>query len=282
MPSHVFDRLPSRRPQGSFNRRTIEFHNNETASVIPTLRKLITRDPQVSTAYLCHPSARHVFGTSDESNFCGYQNIRMALQFVRSAKSKHDKRLYSAGISISELQRYIEAEWLKDLRRREPKFTESRQTFNGQIHGSRKWIGTSEAQAVYDHFDIPSKQQDSWGNYGWLDLLDYVERYFAFDRHKGVKSTSHGGQIFSTTMAPIYFQFDGHSITIIGIQTTVDGERDLLVFDPARPTSKIMKQYIQSGTRVKMAYLEALEPYKFHQSRLKQKSDRNEGFALLM
>lgn len=74
-------------------------------------------------------------------------------------------------------------------------------------------------------------------------LLDFVERYFQAGAPEGPLSP----KVSRTPKPPIYFQHSGHSMTIVGIERTLDGMRNLLVFDPFFTPSTPMKNLI--GTR---------------------------------
>ena len=82
-------------------------------------------------------------------------------------------------------------------------------------------------------------------------LLDHIEAYFAED-HDYPQDIADPSEIHQTTLAPIYLQHHGHSLTIIGIQlasmTNPDKyPRSLLVFDPAYKTSPAMHKIIDNG-----------------------------------
>lgn len=64
-------------------------------------------------------------------------------------------------------------------------------------------------------------------------LLNHIEAYFM----GGVSSHDIDARLQPTSLAPIYFQQPGHSLTIVGIERYVSGERCLLVFDPTFPPS---------------------------------------------
>lgn len=71
-------------------------------------------------------------------------------------------------------------------------------------------------------------------------LLDFVEDYFK----AGVPEGPLNPRVSRTQKPPIYFQHSGHSMTIVGIERTLDGVRNLLVFDPFFTPSAPMKNLI--------------------------------------
>lgn len=72
------------------------------------------------------------------------------------------------------------------------------------------------------------------------NLLDFVECYFQSSTPEGpIKN-----KVVRTCKPPMYFQHSGHSMTIVGIEKTLDGMRNLLVFDPFFTPSAPMKNLI--------------------------------------
>lgn len=71
-------------------------------------------------------------------------------------------------------------------------------------------------------------------------LLDFVENYFKAGTPEGPLNP----KVARTNKPPIYFQHSGHSMTIVGIERTLDGMRNLLVFDPFFTPSAPMKNLI--------------------------------------
>lgn len=54
-------------------------------------------------------------------------------------------------------------------------------------------------------------------------------------------------KVLCTQKPPIYFQHSGHSMTIVGCETTIDGSKNLLVYDPFFTPSAPVKKL--SGRR---------------------------------
>jgi hypothetical protein len=125
--------------------------------------------------------------------------------------------------SVFDIQEWIEAAWDKGIN------AECRAETGG-VRGTRKYIGTYEAEAVFRFLGVPCQI------YGFKlkergrseeAMLDEVEGYFLAATERG-----QGGKVKMTGLPPIYLQHQGHSMTIVGLEKMRRGERNLLVFDP--------------------------------------------------
>src|SRR2546423_15624721 len=59
--------------------------SNETEGLISVIALLSEEDPDVETAWLCHPSVKHVGKEVYRAGgFCGYRNIQMMLSYCQS------------------------------------------------------------------------------------------------------------------------------------------------------------------------------------------------------
>lgn len=134
--------------------------------------------------------------------------------------------------SIFKIQDFIERAWdhgINSVGRLE----------TGGIKGTRKYIGTPEALAMFRVLEIPCDAQGfkhrEPGKSESL-LLEEVEAYF----QAGVPDPTQ--RIRLTHLPPIYFQHAGHSMTIIGLEKQKHGAKNLLVFDPMfKDPSNILK-----------------------------------------
>jgi hypothetical protein len=70
-------------------------------------------------------------------------------------------------------------------------------------------------------------------------LLQDVATYF----RSGI-SVDGEEKVLSTDLAPIYFQHQGHSMTIIGFEVNKNGNANLLVFDPMFKTSPAIRRLV--------------------------------------
>ncbi|KFY26327.1 hypothetical protein V493_04163 [Pseudogymnoascus sp. VKM F-4281 (FW-2241)] len=201
---------------------TVKKIGNHVSGVMPVLEKLIEQDPDTEYAYTCHPSVEHVSKLKNEGAFCGYRNIQMLASYIINNRSQGYYHFKDKMPSIFQIQEFIEHAWdvgINSVGRVE----------TGGIVGTRKYIGTPEAQAMLRSLDIDCDAQ-AFKTDGKLTadelLIKTVEEYF---RAGCADSTS---KIRTTQLPSIYFQHPGHSMTIVGLEKKLDGSINLLVFDP--------------------------------------------------
>ncbi|KAK3373980.1 peptidase family C78-domain-containing protein [Lasiosphaeria ovina] len=200
--------------------------------VIPVLSQMLEQCPATKNAYLCHPSVQHFSKLPKECGFCGYRNIQMLCSYIVGIKLNGYRQLNRNIPTIFQIQDFIEAAWDQGIN------TQGR-VETGGIKGTRKYIGTPEALAMFRFLEIPCDAQGfknkETGKSEAL-LMEEVENYF----QSGVGDPTQ--RVRLTNLPPIYFQHAGHSLTIVGFERLRDGETSLLVFDPEyRDSSKVTK-----------------------------------------
>lgn len=131
----------------------------------------------------------------------------------------------------------------------------------GGIKGTRKFIGTPEAQAMFLGLGIKCSTQafrnETTGRAASL-MLDAVLDYF-----KKMSGQERDQRVYRTKAAPIYFQHQGHSLTIVGVESRQDGERTLIVFDPARRDASVVRALAgTSEKRLPTTSSRLLRPYR--------------------
>lgn len=163
----------------------------------------------------------------------------MQLSYVRSTKSAGHERFEKGIPSVLGLQELIEEAW-------DGGFNAGGRVQTGGVRGTRKYIGTSEVQALFRSMGMecraavfPSSKKVEDGKPAYEELLDFVQEYFSIGSSANKSPTT--GIVYNTTLPPIYLQRPRHSLTIIGFALNTNGSRDLLVFDPASNPSKRMK-----------------------------------------
>ncbi|KAH3906949.1 hypothetical protein HBI56_113240 [Parastagonospora nodorum] len=226
---------------------------NETPGIIPILAQLSALDRSVREAYYCHPSTLHVGKTPREGGFCGYRNIQMLLSYIQGAKAQGHEEFPGRTPGILNLQELIESAWDKGIN------TIGR-VQTGGIRGTRKYIGTPEAQAFFLSSEIncavemfsDMKERKIEAH---ETLLDAVERYFT---QAAVKD---GSNVYKTLLPPIYLQQPGHSITIVGFERHRNGSCNLVVFDPMYSTSPAMHKLL-GRKNIQTARPEVLHAYR--------------------
>ncbi|KAF3760218.1 DUF1671-domain-containing protein [Cryphonectria parasitica EP155] len=194
--------------------------------VIPVLKQMLQQSESTEYAYLCHPCVQHVSKLRREG---GSHN-----QFNGTLPS------------IFDIQEFIEAAWDRGI-------NQQGRVETGGVRGTRKYIGTPEAQAMFRYLNVPCvaqgfKNKQEAGK-AEASLLFNVEQYFA----QGVYSP--GDRVRCTMLPPIYFQHAGHSMTIVGIEKETNGKANLLVFDPMFRDAAVITQRI--GRKFKYKYADS-------------------------
>ncbi|KAK8067142.1 hypothetical protein PG997_013889 [Apiospora hydei] len=190
--------------------------------VIGVLEQLLESNPTTKYAYLCHPCVQHVSKLKKEGGFCGYRNIQMLSSYIVGTKPLGAEHFRGKLPSIFRIQDWIERAW--DLG-----INSQGRIETGGVKGTRKYIGTPEAQAMFLSLDMAVEAQgfkDQQPIIAERKLLEHVQAYFEagdIDPARKVRTTS---------LPPIYFQHRGHSLTIVGLEKRSNGSAELLVFDP--------------------------------------------------
>ncbi|RMZ86196.1 hypothetical protein DV737_g192, partial [Chaetothyriales sp. CBS 132003] len=197
---------------------------NETSLLVPKLRRISRADPSVTYSVFCNPVVNHVRKLSQEGGFCGYRNIQMLITFLRAQPgTAFEGRLPT----IFELQDTIEAAWDQGIHA-------VGRIETGGIKNTRKYIGTSEAQAFFTAKGVVCRTQ-AFRSTDELPacnaLVDCVKNYFA-------QAHGNGGH-----SAPIYLQYKGHSMTVVGFEELAKGHGpNLVVFDPLFRINRSLKR----------------------------------------
>jgi len=111
---------------------------------VPKLARLLERDRDVETAFLCHEEAVQIHKVSGEgAHFCGYRNLQMFLlslaSFEKSSSTTVGSIDWREKKSIPWLQDMIEAAWDAGV-------NAHGRIQTGGIRGTRKHIGTPEVR----------------------------------------------------------------------------------------------------------------------------------------
>ena len=247
MPSWLYKQLETgakitiRNQIGSDGRITrVENVANETRDILPVLAQLCNSDPALSKVFLCHPSVKHVVKMAREGGFCGYRNIQMLVSYIQETKAQGWEHFGGRTPGILRLQDMIEDAWASGI-------NATGKIETGGIKGTRKYIGTPEAQALLVNlgidcdaraFNSPEKEEVH------QDVLASVLEYFM----AGVKEEVHE-KVYRTALPPIYFQHPGHSLTIVGLEVRKSGSMNLLVFDPMFKTNLLVQKLVGSRFR---------------------------------
>ncbi|XP_061356642.1 uncharacterized protein LOC133301070 [Gastrolobium bilobum] len=207
---------------------------------------------------------------------CGWRNIQLLSSHLLVQRPEAREALFGGSgfvPDILSLQRWLEVAWEKGFDA--PGFSQ----FSHAICGSKKWIGTTECAALLRSFGLRARVVDfgpkeSQSHYTSVPgstvdnsmdkanshkmvksnakkseacqvLMDFVWNYFSD------KSSIQFGQqhVVISEKTPLYFQHDGHSRTIVGIQVKHQQngilEYNLLVLDPAHSTAALERSLRQ-------------------------------------
>ncbi|KAH0538615.1 hypothetical protein FGG08_004816 [Glutinoglossum americanum] len=195
---------------------------NETKDMVPLLAQLCEQDQSLEEVFLCHPGVKHVVKMWREGGFCGYRNIQMLISYIQAAESQGFEHFPGRLPTILNLQDLIEEAWDKGI-------NTSGRVETGGIKGTRKYIGTPEAQALFISLGIDceaSAFSKAANRHARDQLLQSVEEYFT----SGCRVFPQ--KVHRTLLPPLYLQHRGHSLTIVGLEKGKSGGRNLLVFDP--------------------------------------------------
>ncbi|RMD39686.1 hypothetical protein DV735_g5441, partial [Chaetothyriales sp. CBS 134920] len=215
-----------RHEQVTIGRQTFSYPalENETPLLVPKLQLISQADPSVLHSMFCSPVVNHVRKLFQEGGFCGYRNIQMLISYLRAQPGTPFKGHLP---TIFELQDAIEAAWDRGIHA-------IGRIETGGIRNTRKYIGTSEAHAFFTLKGVACRAQafKSTDTLSACDaLLGAVRDYFAPER---------GGRM---RPAPIYLQYKGHSMTIVGFEELANGHGpNLVIFDPLFRITRALKR----------------------------------------
>lgn len=201
---------------------------------------------------------------------CGWRNIQMLSSHLIRQRQEARQSLYGGSgfvPNIESLQRWLELAWAKGFD------TVGSDDFDQKVYGTRNWIGTTECAALLRSFglrarivDFSSRKttraygpMDMFLSKGKLDLSSSEKESFLSDKVKGHQvlaqwiwnyfSSSNvdksGNHVVLSEKSPLYFQHDGHSRTIVGIQAKPHKngmqQYNLLILDPGEKTRALEK-----------------------------------------
>ncbi|KAI1814812.1 DUF1671-domain-containing protein [Poronia punctata] len=227
---------------------------NSAEGVIPALGRILEQNPTTRYAYLCHPAVQHISKLRNEGGFCGYRNIQMLASYIVGSRAVGADKFGGHIPSIFEIQDYIEGAWDMGI-------NSTGRIETGGVKGTRKFIGTPEAQAVFLAFKIPCGAEGFRSpkeGEAEAGLLASVQQYFQSAPFEAK------GKVHYTNLPPIYFQHRGHSMTIVGIESRSKGALELLVFDPMFRAPAAITQLSSSSRSSKPADNESRTRHHHH------------------
>ncbi|KAG6291934.1 hypothetical protein E4U09_003637 [Claviceps aff. purpurea] len=208
-----------------------------TDGVIPDLVWLAERSSSISYTYFCNPCVQHVSKLRHEGGFCGYRNIQCLISYIISMRSSGYETFGIELPSVFQIQDLIERAW-------EMGFNPHGRLETGGIRGTRKYIGTPEAQALFNSISVPCSVKacrDTKDGKPYQKLLKEIEAYF--EQSTGTDKRT---KIRATDLPPIYLQHQGHSLTVVGFAKDLEHRSCLYVLDPSMRDPQGIKKYRRS------------------------------------
>ena len=232
----------------------------------------------VSFGY-CHPATNHFHKRASLSGFCGYHSISSLLSYLRGCSTAPKHHRYATHLpNILEIQDIIEEGWRAGINSKALLQT-------GGIRGTRKYIGTSEAETCLKTLNVHCYVMCIQSNKEKMacdQVMERLERYFM--REPAIGENMLG-------KPPVYFQYSGHSTVVVGFETWKERKlvvpgvvqmasehlTELVVFDSARPaTEEVRKVRDEAMPFEKLkAFLPVMAGYRVSRYEL-QKYDRFE------
>ncbi|CAG0878612.1 unnamed protein product [Darwinula stevensoni] len=197
-----------------------------TRDLTGAVMKFSSQSPKVIKTWICNYADHFSAGLLDKGWGCGYRNLQMMLSSMKCS-SAYAPLVFPQGetmYSIRRLQSLIEEAW--------------KQGFDGQgaeqlgykVQDTCKWIGATEVITFLSSRRIRCQLVDfhipTGPNSTHPHLFEWVKNYYSCIRDYTL---------------PLYFQYNGHSLTIVGVEQLRDGSTCLLVFNPST-SPQVMKR----------------------------------------
>ncbi|KAK4086819.1 hypothetical protein Purlil1_8769 [Purpureocillium lilacinum] len=240
--------------------------------IVPVLAQLLEHSPATSRAYLCHPCVQHISKLRREGGFCGYRNIQMLISYIVGAEAFGAELFGNRVPPVFDIQDLIEAAW-------DMGYNPQGRIETGGIKGTRKFIGTPEAQALFRSlqippFEVPKTELQQVNCFGPLKVTLKQDGLGVANRRYGERASRQSTYSIKvsllSTQCHLITKFQhfplnqpGHSLTVVGIEKQKDDRVHLLVFDPSCRDSAAVKRYVGRRVRKDMPGMKDLvEPYR--------------------
>lgn len=254
---------------------TVGLNGNYTPGMISVLRHIIENGSEYNRAFLCNAKTTHCASRwLDLFWGCGYRNTQHVLSSILAIESARYEEVFSCTqiLGIRDIQAGIEEAWRCGYD------VEGAGQLKWKLIGTKKWIGATEVYAFLTHKGFDVDLLEFGGQHCASKLISFCQAHF----EKGALHDAAAGVVM-TKLHPLYFQQQGHSRTIVGIVNDKRGQA-LLVFDPAKPISRKVKQLARAvttiqdvteqadtGQNTKSDWSKLLKHWKVTETRLKKK-----------
>ncbi|XP_019179867.1 PREDICTED: zinc finger with UFM1-specific peptidase domain protein-like isoform X3 [Ipomoea nil] len=240
--------------------------------MIKMLRSCLELEPKNCVSLLCgYVDHFESIASEDVGWGCGWRNIQMLSSHLLKERQEARNVLFGGSgfvPDIPSLQRWLEIAWEQGFD------MDGSKDFDQEIYGKRNWIGTTECATLFRSFGLRARIVDFCSKtiapkvYGPMDkyvskwknnvsdpvsfthdanvkgqevLIDWVWNYFSDPKC----TRSDNRHVLVSLKAPLYFQHQGHSRTIVGIQKKLqkNGSKqyNLLILDPGHRTKDLAK-----------------------------------------
>ncbi len=234
---------------------------------------------------------------------CGYRNLQMMLSSVLPHLSR-DHAFYQKVPhrqdqvtipSLRQIQRNLEQAWREGF---DPRGAAH---YRNQLYGKSSWIGALEVSSVLSYWGIESAVIQFIRCRESRELLPrFFQAYFAkcsrvracpfcsnvegdalhYAQHfldsATTTCTSSSSRKCQCPSLPLYLQWEGHSVTVVGMQ----GEHDVLIYDPLkkqRPTRLCVSKVIAKDTQVVL--VSSFRPFSSLQQQKRKQADSESRFV---
>lgn len=246
--------------EGPFRKKQVHLHFNDTACVVTEgLMELLKTIPSVRCCAGDIASSLLHIQQKDKWS-CGFRNLQMLLSFLLpSLKLNHS---VSTGLeipSVIELQHQMEAAWNEGFDK------DGAQHYHHTIVGKTAWIGAVEVSSLLSYkgidatvvqfircpesrerlvpFCVSYFRQSHPSVYVSSSSMEIVNKLLQDTSHDNILNTTkqklqHTG---SCDIPPLYLQWKGHSVCVVGFEVETNGTVHLLAFDPMKSGSLLTK-----------------------------------------
>lgn len=202
----------------------VDSYETRTPGIIEALKHQ-NISGNIKSRCLCNSTDHFSAAVGDSGWGCGYRNLQMLLSAISKNElygNKLKEKFKNDEIpSVTKLQALIEEAWKDGFDKA------GCEQLGGKLHGTRKWIGTTEVVALLRWAKINARIVDfhkpTSPENTHVRLFEWADSYFK-QRKK------------ETTLPPfpLYLQHQGHSRLCIGCEEVdkADFKTQLLLFDP--------------------------------------------------
>ncbi|XP_029649121.1 zinc finger-containing ubiquitin peptidase 1-like isoform X1 [Octopus sinensis] len=209
-----------------------------TKGIIVALREYYKQHSKNKDVWLCSDVDHYGGSFGDTGWGCGYRNLQMMLSSLvkepvyENLLSDDYKSKNGLVASIKRLQQLIERAWQHGFDQ------QGAEQLGNKLVDTRKWIGATEIVAMLSSLKFKCRLIDIHSPTGQPEthprMFQWIRDFFKRKDYHEFRS-------------PLYLQYQGHSQTVIGVETSRQtGAITLLILDPASSKSHMKKLKAQT------------------------------------